>query len=127
MKKTALGVGGESATNTEAETSADRQILRDVLLVALTVASGAVDAISYFGLGKIFSAFMTGNIVFLGFGIAEIEGPDVIPVIFALSMFALGSYVGLRITARRAPIHGLWARGVNNFFVLVGVAQGRLP
>ncbi len=45
--------------------------MRDVLLVALTVASGAVDAISYFGLGKIFSAFMTGNIVYLGFGIAE--------------------------------------------------------
>jgi hypothetical protein len=27
---------------------------RDLLLVALTVASAAVDAISYFGLGKIF-------------------------------------------------------------------------
>jgi hypothetical protein len=27
---------------------------RDLLLVGLTVASGAVDAISYFGLGKIF-------------------------------------------------------------------------
>jgi hypothetical protein len=33
---------------------------------------------------------MTGNIVFLGFGIAEIEGPDVVPVIFAISMFARG-------------------------------------
>jgi uncharacterized membrane protein YoaK (UPF0700 family) len=40
-----------------------------VLLVALTVASGAVDAVSYFGLGKIFSAFMTGNMVFFGFAI----------------------------------------------------------
>jgi hypothetical protein len=90
MRKTALDVSEKFATNTEPETFADRQALRDVLLVALTVASGAVDAISYFGLGKIFSAFMTGNIVFLGFGIAEIEGPDVVPVIFAISMFARG-------------------------------------
>src|ERR1700682_6709396 len=109
IRKAALDVSEKFATNTEPETFVDRQALRDVLLVALTVASGAVDAISYFGLGKIFSAFMTGNIVFLGFGIAEIEGPDVIPVIFALSMFALGSYVGLRITAARVQLHRLCA------------------
>lgn len=79
-------VGPEAAANVPTS--------RDLLLIALTVASGAVDVISYFGLGKIFSAFMTGNIVFLGFGIAEIKVPD----IFALSMFAVGSYLGLRIT-----------------------------
>src|SRR6266404_5016279 len=79
--------------NIEAGTTKDYQ-LRDLLLVALTVASGAVDAISYFGLGKTFSAFMTGNIVFLGFGIAEIEGPDVIPVLVALSMYAAGAHLG---------------------------------
>src|SRR6202171_4760164 len=123
MKKTALGVGGESATNTEAETSADRQILRDVLLVALTVASGAVDAISYFGLGKIFSAFMTGNIVFLGFGIAEIEGPDVIPVIFALSMFVVGSFLGLRITALRSQESGSWPPAMTVLLALVAIAE----
>jgi len=40
--------------------------VRDRLLMALTVSSGAVDAISYLALGKIFTAFMTGNFVFLG-------------------------------------------------------------
>src|ERR1700704_189092 len=88
--------------------SRDRQSVRDLLLVALTVASGAVDAISYFGLGKIFSAFMTGNIVFLGFGISEIEGPDVVPVILAISMFAAGSYLGLRFAALRSDESNLW-------------------
>jgi uncharacterized membrane protein YoaK (UPF0700 family) len=48
----------------EAGSIRDRR-LRDLPLVALTVASGAVDAISYLALGKTFSAFMTGNIVFL--------------------------------------------------------------
>jgi 1,4-dihydroxy-2-naphthoate octaprenyltransferase len=53
--------------------SRDRQSMHDLPLVALVVASGMADAISYFGLGRIFSAFMTGNLVFLGFGIAETE------------------------------------------------------
>ena len=97
--------------------------MRDVLLVALTAASGAVDAISYFGLGKIFSAFMTGNIVYLGFGIAEIEGPDVIPVICALSMFAAGSYLGLRVTMLRSKESGLWPPVMTVLLTLVAIAE----
>jgi uncharacterized membrane protein YoaK (UPF0700 family) len=109
--------------DTEAKTTGNGQKLRDSLLIALTVASGAVDAISYFGLGKIFSAFMTGNIVFLGFGIAEIEGPDVIPVIFALAMFAAGAYLGLRITGMRAPESGSWPRSMSILLALVAIAE----
>jgi uncharacterized membrane protein YoaK (UPF0700 family) len=103
--------------------SRDRQSVRDLLLVALTVASGAVDAISYFGLGKVFSAFMTGNLVFLGFGIAEIEGPDVVPVIVALSMFTAGAYLGLRFTTLRSNESGLWPPAVTVLLVLVAVAE----
>src|SRR5258706_11406982 len=44
--------------------------LRDLLLNALTVSSGAVDAISFLALGKVFSAFMTGNIAFFGLRVA---------------------------------------------------------
>jgi uncharacterized membrane protein YoaK (UPF0700 family) len=97
--------------------------VRDVLLVALAVASGAVDAISYFGLGKIFSAFMSGNLVFLGFGIAEIEGPDVVPVIVALSMFTAGAYLGLRFTTLRSNESGLWPPAMTVLLVLVAVAE----
>ncbi|MDT5068396.1 MAG: hypothetical protein QOK02_4551 [Mycobacterium sp.] len=97
--------------------------MRDLLLVALTVASGAVDAISYFGLGKIFSAFMTGNLVFLGFGIAEIEGPDVVPVIVALSVFTAGAYCGLRFTTLRSNESGLWPPAMTVLLVLAAVAE----
>jgi uncharacterized membrane protein YoaK (UPF0700 family) len=107
--------------NIEAGTTRDLQ-LRDLLLVALTIASGAVDAISYFGLGKTFSAFMTGNFVFLGFGIANLRGPAVLPVVCALSMFAVGSYLGLRI----ATLHkgfGLWPPTTTVSLALVATVE----
>jgi len=39
-------------------------------LAVLTVVSGVGDAISYLGLGHVFVANMTGNVVFLGFAAA---------------------------------------------------------
>jgi uncharacterized membrane protein YoaK (UPF0700 family) len=95
---------------------------RDWLLIALTVASGAVDAISYFGLGKMFSAFMTGNIVFLGFGIAGLKEPWV-PVALALSMFAAGSYAGLRIAELRSHESGWWPQRMTVLLALVVIAE----
>ena len=97
--------------------------LRDLLLIALTFASGAVDAISYFGLGKTFSAFMTGNIVFLGFGIANIKGPALLPVICALSAFAVGSYLGMWVATVRSEEPGLWPRRVSVLLALVAIAE----
>jgi uncharacterized membrane protein YoaK (UPF0700 family) len=43
-----------------------------VLLVCLTVVTGLVDAFSYLSLGHVFVANMTGNVVFLGFGLAGV-------------------------------------------------------
>ncbi len=92
------------------------------MLIALTFASGTVDAISYFGLGKIFSAFMTGNLVFLGFGIADIGGPDV-PVAIALVAFAVGSFVGLRFAAGRPGEAGLWPHRMSTLLALVAMSE----
>ena len=39
-------------------------------LLVLTFTTGLVDGVSYLGLGHVFTANMTGNIVLLGFGIA---------------------------------------------------------
>jgi uncharacterized membrane protein YoaK (UPF0700 family) len=44
------------------------------VLVALTVTTGLIDAVSVLGLGRVFTANMTGNIVFLGFGLAGVPG-----------------------------------------------------
>ncbi len=56
-------------------------------LIGLTVVTGLVDAVSYLGLGHVFVANMTGNVVFLGFlagGAADFSA--------ALSLAAIGSF-----------------------------------
>ncbi len=87
----------------------DRQIsdvrVRNWLLDALTVSSGAVDAISFLALGKVFTAFMTGNIAFLGMGIAGNTGaPSIVSVLASMAGFAVGIYLATRIvTPSRQP------------------------
>jgi uncharacterized membrane protein YoaK (UPF0700 family) len=79
--------------------------VRNRLLDALTVSSGAVDAVSFLALGKVFTAFVTGNVAFLGMAIASTTGsavygvapPRVIWVLAALAGFAGGIYLGTKI------------------------------
>ncbi len=71
--------------------------VRDLLLVGLTFSSGAVDAISFIALGKVFTAFMTGNVVFLGLGVAGAGGPAVPRVLIAIGAFAVGVSAATRI------------------------------
>jgi uncharacterized membrane protein YoaK (UPF0700 family) len=71
--------------------------------MALTVSSGVVDAISFIAMGKVFTAFMTGNLVFLGLGAAHAfapGGPNIVRVAVALAAFALGVFVVGRIDRR---------------------------
>ena len=80
---------------------------RDGLLVALTFASGAIDAISFIALGKVFTAFMTGNFVFLGLRAAGAPGPEVLTVAISLAAFAIGVFASTRIVkAARARAYG---------------------
>jgi len=83
----------------------DRQVtsvrVRDWLLAALTVSSGAVDAISFLALGKIFTAFMTGNFAFLGMGLAGHPGaPRIVSVLASMAGFAGGIYLATKIIKR---------------------------
>ena len=79
--------------------------IRDLLLKALTVSSGAIDAISFLALGKVFTAFMTGNIVFLGLRVAGAVGPGTVAIIVSMprsrrvSTSRLGSSSPLKVLA----------------------------
>jgi len=70
------------------------------LLLALTLVTGLVDATSYLKLGHVFVANMTGNVVFLGFGIAGAAGISVWASLAALGSFLVGGACGGRIGAR---------------------------
>jgi uncharacterized membrane protein YoaK (UPF0700 family) len=73
-----------------------RALLPRVLLV-MTLATGVIDAVSYLGLGRVFSANMTGNVVLLGFGIAGTGGLPVIAPLVSAFAFVLGAAAGGRL------------------------------
>src|SRR2546423_13449781 len=70
------------------------------LLLGLTVVTGLVDAVSYLSLGHVFTANMTGNVVFLGFALASAPDLSVARSGAALAAFAAGALVAGRTVAR---------------------------
>ena len=85
--------------------------IRDILLNTLTVSSGAIDAVSFLDLGKVFSAFMTGNVAFLGLRAAGAPGPDWTNIMAAVFAFAVGVYFSTRIV-RPSEAFGIWSQRV---------------
>ena len=90
---------------------------RDDLLVALTFAAGVVDAVSYLGLGQIFTANMTGNVVFLGLAIGGGRLPTALHSVGALIGFSLGALIAGRLLGRTRTAE-TWPRRVT--WVLFG-------
>ena len=77
-------------------TASTRHPLTRALLV-LTFTTGVIDAASYLGLGHVFTANMTGNIVLLGFGIAGGSGLPVVAPLVSLAAFLIGAALGGRM------------------------------
>jgi hypothetical protein len=71
-------------------------------LLALTLGTGLIDAVSYLGLGRVFSANMTGNVVLLGFGIAGTGGLPVLAPVIAAAAFLTGAVIGTRLIRARS-------------------------
>jgi uncharacterized membrane protein YoaK (UPF0700 family) len=94
------------------------EALRDALLIALTVAMGSLDAISWIGLDRVYSVFQTGNMVILGLGLGGASGPPVLRAGVSLAAFGLGALIASRIVLRRPP-RKLWPRQVT--WVLISV------
>src|SRR4030088_3299970 len=85
--------------------------VRDLLLNALTVSSGSVDAISFLALGKVFSAFMTGNIAFLGLRVAGANAPGKVAILTSMIAFAVGVYLSTLIV-KPSEGSGMWPQRV---------------
>jgi uncharacterized membrane protein YoaK (UPF0700 family) len=77
-----------------------------LLLLVMTTATGLVDAVSVLGLGRVFVANMTGNVVFLGFAVAGAPGFALAASLAALGGFLVGALAGGTLAARRARRRG---------------------
>jgi uncharacterized membrane protein YoaK (UPF0700 family) len=66
-------------------------------LMTMTVVTGLVDAVSFLGLGSVFTANMTGNVVFLAFAVAGAPGLSIRRSLTSLIAFLIGAILGGRL------------------------------
>ncbi|SER21050.1 YoaK family protein [Microlunatus flavus] len=83
-----------------AQTWAEREY--GLALLVLTAATGAVDGVSYLALDRVFTGNMTGNVLFVGFGLTGVDDIPVVNNLVALLTFLLGAALGSRLTRRDA-------------------------
>jgi uncharacterized membrane protein YoaK (UPF0700 family) len=91
------------------------------LLLTLTVVTGVVDAVSFLGLGRVFVANMTGNVVFLGFAAAGEATLSVLASLTAVLAFLVGALAGGRL-ARREDDHDTLRQATMVQAALIAVA-----
>lgn len=95
-------------------------------LFLLTFSTGLIDAVSFIALGHVFTANMTGNIVFLAFAVAGVPGLSFSRSLSSLAAFMVGAVIGGRLNlhfgkgTRRRWVNAAAASEV--FFLLLAVA-----
>jgi uncharacterized membrane protein YoaK (UPF0700 family) len=96
-----------------------------VVLLVMTAVTGIVDAVSYLGLGRVFTANMTGNIVLMGFRLGGASGISLSRSVIALFCFMLGAVAGGRmsrsLSPRQSRISGLLVEAVF-LFIAAGMS-----
>ncbi|HXJ54820.1 MAG TPA: YoaK family protein [Burkholderiales bacterium] len=99
---------------------AARVVVRNALLLALTFSAGYVDALSYLGLGRVFTANMTGNTVLLGIAIAQLNSEAAVRSTLALAGFLSGAVPAAWIVERDRS-ESPWPRPVTVALSLEGM------
>ena len=79
-----------------------------LVLLLLTFTTGLVDAVSYLGLGRVFTGLQTGNVVVLGFALAGTEGFSVLGPAVSLGTFFAGAWLGGKLAAQLSRRHRRW-------------------
>ena len=90
------------------------------LMLALTVATGIIDAVGYLGLDRVFTGNMTGNVVILGMALL---GADELPVLGPL--VALAGFVAGAVSGGRAlkGADGGWTHRVTGLFAFTALVE----
>ena len=101
-----MGMVGTLRTTVASYTRHPRHGPLPAILLLLTLGTGLVDAVSILGLGRVFVANMTGNVVFVGFALAGAPGFSLLGSVVALAAFLLGAAGGGFLIARFAGHRG---------------------
>jgi len=86
--------------------------VRDLLLLGLTWPAGFVDAISFLGLGNVFTANMTGNTILLGIALGHGDLAAALRSSLALAGFCLGATAGALIVMRADRAEVPWPSSI---------------
>jgi uncharacterized membrane protein YoaK (UPF0700 family) len=101
----------------------DRHGPLPLLLLVLTMITGLVDAVSYLKLGHVFVANMTGNVIFLGFAVADAQDFSIPASLAAIAAFMAGALAGGRLGLHAGHHRGRFlALATYMQIVLVGAA-----
>ncbi len=93
----------------------------DVLLVSLAAAAGAVDVTSLLGLGQVFTANMSGNLVIFGLAIGGGAHAHALHSLAALLGFVAGAALGARLRGPRR--RGVWSPGVVSALAVAALGE----
>lgn len=82
--------------------------IRDGLVVTLALTTGAVDAVTYERLGRVFSSVITGNLALLGIAVGRHEGSLALNGGLALFGYGLGVLVGRAVVGEAPKDRRVW-------------------
>ena len=74
----------------------------DIILLLLAGVAGSIDVMSYFGLGHVFTANMTGNTIMLGLSIGQGKLSSSLHSLAALAGFISGAFLGAFMVESKA-------------------------
>jgi uncharacterized membrane protein YoaK (UPF0700 family) len=107
--------------------------VRDWLLAGLSFSAGMYEAICFLAFGKVFAGFQTGNLVFLGFGVAGTRppaGPNPVTVVISLAAFAAGVVLAIPILngfgsgqEKEDSVSRVWPRPVSIVLAIAFILQ----
>lgn len=106
--------------------ASQRRALLIPSLLAMTFATGIIDAVSYLGIGSVFTANMTGNAVLLGFGLAGETEFSIERTLLALVAFAAGGAVAGRLARTWHHTPFIWFRRMTAIEIVLLAVAGLL-
>jgi uncharacterized membrane protein YoaK (UPF0700 family) len=96
-------------------------VRRGALVLGLTLVAGSTDAISYLGLGRVFTANMTGNTVLLGVAVAQRDAGAAGRSAAALGGFVVGAILVGLAPSRKSGLRSVTAALIGEVALLAGL------